>query len=75
MRGSEGTRMGYDETSPRRLDGLVAGEQDGLPPAPQGTPDTADTPPEARFQAPAGNTPYADRTSVDDRRTPENEES
>ncbi|MFS0867561.1 hypothetical protein AB3M83_09565 [Microbacterium sp. 179-B 1A2 NHS] len=58
------------------LERLVAGEQDHLPPAPEGAPDDADSrAPEDVFTAPAGNTPYADRRTVDDNRTPEDEET
>lgn len=58
------------------LERLAAGEVDHLPPAPEGVPDEAGAPdPADRFVAPPGNTPYADRRTVDDNRTPEDEET
>jgi hypothetical protein len=48
------------------LDRLVGGEQEGLPPAPEGTPDDVDAmTPDERFQAPAGGNLEVDDEAKD----------
>ncbi|AZS43633.1 hypothetical protein [Microbacterium oleivorans] len=49
--------MSADSTSNSPdLDRLVGGEQEGLPPAPEGAPDDVDAmAPDERFQAPGGS--------------------
>ncbi|WP_248174334.1 MULTISPECIES: hypothetical protein [unclassified Microbacterium] len=56
------------------LDRFVGGEQEGLPPAPEGAPDGAGTAsPEERFVAPEGGRLEVDRDTVPDERMPESD--